>query len=188
MKIKPLLILVEFVVITVPLAWWWTHGGLEAYQSVFKTLAFPLLQEAGVTHMSAGLVRDRFAGFIPFLALMCVTPGMPLKRRLLGLAVGFFVIFLSHVALTYWSWISFTRDGRSAGSMARYFPALVVTDAVPFVLWAVFANRFLLSLVAKVLPASAVTSGAPGPWGDTAEAPAALPEASGPPKPGDDDD
>ena len=157
MKIRPFLILLKFIAITAPLVWWWTHGGLETYHEIFRRLAFPLLQEMGVTHVSAGLVRDRFVGFIPFLGLMLVTPGLALKRRLVGLAVGAFVIFLSHVALSYWSWVSFGQEGRRGESMARYFPALVLTDAVPFVLWALFANRFLLEQIARVLPGAAVS-------------------------------
>ena len=158
MKIRPFLILLKFVAITAPLVWWWTHGGLETYHEIFRRLAFPLLQEMGVTHVSAGLVRDRFVGFIPFLGLMLVTPGLALKRRLVGLAVGAFVIFLSHVGLSYWSWVSFGEEGRTGASMARYFPALVMTDAVPFVLWALFANRFLLAQIARVLPGVAIAS------------------------------
>ena len=154
MKIRPLLILVEFGLITAPLAWWWTQGGLESYYELFKRLAFPLLQELGVGHISPGLVRDRLAGFIPFLGLMLVTPQMPLKRRLGGLGLGFVVIFFGHVALSYWAWASFGRDGASAGSMARYFPALVINDAVPIILWAIFANRFLLDQLLKVIPSS----------------------------------
>lgn len=159
MKIRPLLILIEFGLITVPLVWWWTHGGLETYHVIFKRLAFPLLQEVGVTHVSAGLVRDRFVGFIPFLALMLVTPKIPLKRRLGGIGIGFAVIFFSHVGLTYWSWISFGRGGQTAESMATYFPALVITDAVPFILWAIFANRFLLEQLGRVLDSSSRLAG-----------------------------
>ena len=150
MKIRPFLILIEFVAITVPLVWWWTHGGLDAYHDIFKRLAFPLLQEMGVTHVSQSLVRDRLIGFIPYTALMLVTPRMALKRRLVGLAVGYAVIFFSHLLLSYWSWVAFGRDGRSTGSMATYFPALVITDAVPFILWALFANSFLLEQLSRV--------------------------------------
>ncbi len=176
MKIRPLLILIEFVAITVPLVWWWTHGGLEAYHAIFKRLAFPLLQELGVTHVSQGLVRDRLIGFIPFTALILVTPGIAVKRRLVGLAVGYAVIFFSHLLLSYWSWVAFGRDGRSTGSMATYFPALVMTDAVPFILWAFFANRFLLEQLSRVLPTTAPGSRAERAGPDSgAEGSAGLP-------------
>jgi len=106
--------------------------------------------------MSQGLVRDRFLGFIPFLGLMLVTPRLSLKHRFRGIGIGFIVIFFSHVALSYWSWVSFGRGGQSAGSMAQYFPALVLTDAIPFILWAVFANRFLLEQLGRVLDSPAL--------------------------------
>ncbi|MDG2335847.1 MAG: hypothetical protein P8Q97_16665 [Myxococcota bacterium] len=153
MKLRPFLILIEFGLITLPLVWWWTHGGFEAYHAIFKRLAFPLLQELGVTHLNQGLVRDRFVGFIPFLGLMLVTPKIPFGQRIRGVGIGFVVIFFSHVALSYWSWISFGREGESAGSMAQYFPALVLTDAIPFILWALFANRLLLEQLGRVLDA-----------------------------------
>ncbi|HIF95559.1 MAG TPA: hypothetical protein EYQ54_00780 [Myxococcales bacterium] len=153
MKIRPLLILIEFGLISVPLAWWWTHGGLDSYYEIFKRLAFPLLQELGVESIRAGLVRDRLAGYIPFLVLMVVTPQMSIKRRLGGLGLGFLAIFFAHVALGYWSWVCFIRDGESVESMARYFPALILTDAVPFVAWAIAANKFLLDRLKRVLPA-----------------------------------
>jgi len=163
-KIRPLLILIEFGLITVPLAWWWTQGGLDSYYEIFKRLAFPLLQEMGVTGISPGLVRDRLAGYIPFFAVMLVTPQLSLKRRLVGLGFGFAAIFFAHVALGYWSWVCFIRDGENPGSMARYFPALVLNDAVPFVAWAIVANRFLLERLRRVMPAGA------SPNGSTAEA------------------
>ena len=97
------------------------------------------------------------AGFIPFLALMLVTPRMSLKRRLGGLGLGFAVIFFSHVALSYWAWASFGRDGASADSMARYFPGLVINDAVPLILWAIFANRILLDQLMRIVPVNAST-------------------------------
>jgi hypothetical protein len=140
------------------LAWWWTHGGLDSYYEIYKRLAFPLLQEMGVKSISSGLVRDRLAGYIPFFALMVVTPQMSIKRRLGGLGLGFAAIFFAHIALGYWSWVCFIRDGESVESMARYFPALVLTDAVPFVAWAIAANRFLLDRLKRVLPASAGSS------------------------------
>ena len=174
MKIRPLLILIEFGLITVPLAWWWTQGGLDSYYEIYKRLSFPLLQEMGVTRISPGLVQDRLAGYIPFFALMLVTPQMSFKRRLAGLGFGFAAIFFAHVALGYWSWVCFIRDGENPGSMARYFPALLLNDAVPFVAWAIAANRFLLERLRRVMPAPAGAS----PSGSTAEASALGPDDS----------
>jgi hypothetical protein len=155
---KFLLLLIEFLAITLPLTWYWMNGGEDAYLTIYKRLAFPLLQEVGVANFAPSLVRDRFIGFIPYFALLVITPGMSIRRRLLGLGGGFLLIFCSHMALTYWSWVSFVRDGQHEGSMAIYFPALVAVDAVPFVLWAGLANQFLLEQLSRVLPASPTPS------------------------------
>lgn len=153
---RPLLgLLLKFVAITLPLTWLWMNGGQDAYFSFYMDLVRPILRGLGVTSFSPGLVRDRMIGFVPFLALMLVTPQLTPRRRFGGIAIGVGVLFVSHIALTYWAWATFVRDGATNQSMMRYFPALIVSDALPFLLWAVFANRLLSELIARVLPASA---------------------------------
>ncbi len=149
---RPLLILLEFIIITVPLTWWWLNGGLDSYYDVFRRLAFPLLKEMGVNTFNPGLVRDRMISFIPFMGLMLVTPGLSLRRRFGGLLGGLALVFLSHVLLAYWAWASFVRDGEGASSMADFFPALMLADAFPFVLWALISSRVLAEALFKVLP------------------------------------
>jgi len=145
-------LLLEFAGVTVPLTWLWMNGGGDAYFSLYKTVAYPILGALGVTSFPPGLVRDRMISFIPFLALMVVTPHIRRVRRLVGIGLGFALLFVSHIVLSWWAWVSFVRDGRSAESMLWYFPALVMADALPFVLWAVFANRFLRELLERVVP------------------------------------
>ena len=155
---RPLLILLEFVLITGPLTWWWLNGGLESYYEVFQRLGFPLLAEMGVNTFNPGLVKDRMINFIPFLGLMLVTPGLGFVRRFVGLAVGMVLIFLSHVLLAYWAWASFERDGQAADSMAQFFPGLLMADAFPFIIWAVIANRVLAEMISNIMPGSASSS------------------------------
>jgi len=152
MRKSGLRLLLEFTAITVPLTWLWMNGGQDAYFAFYKRLAAPILLMLGVTSFPPGLVKDRMISFIPFLALMLVTPHIPIRRRWIGIGVGFVLLFLSHIALTWWAWVSFVRDGRSPDSMLYYFPALVIADAMPFVLWALFANRFLRELLERVIP------------------------------------
>lgn len=164
---RPFLILLEFVAITVPLTWWWLSGGVDLYWGIFQRLAFPLLEIMGVNTFSPGLVRDRMINWIPFLALMLITPDMGIRRRFGGLAGGLVLIFFSHVLLAYWAWVSFTRDGQTEGSMAHFFPALLAVDAVPFVLWAILANRFLLGLISRVFSGQASSGGVSGDSSET---------------------
>ena len=148
---RPLLILLEFVLITGPLTWWWLHGGLDFYYGIFQRLGFPILGEMGVNTFNPGLVRDRMINFIPFIGLMLVTPGLGFRRRFVGLGVGMVLIFFSHVLLAYWAWASFERDGQVTASMAQFFPGLLMADAVPFVIWAVIANRVLADLISNIV-------------------------------------
>jgi hypothetical protein len=152
MRKTGLRLLLEFAAITVPLTWLWMAGGQDLYFRFYLRLARPILLLLGVTNFPPGLVRDRMISFIPFLALMIVTPQIPRLRRWAGIATGFVLLFLSHIVLTWWAWVSFVRDGKTAESMLFYFPALVMADAMPFVLWAIFANRFLRELLERVLP------------------------------------
>lgn len=156
---RPLLILLEFVLITGPLTWWWMHGGLDFYYEIFRSLGFPILAEMGVNTFNPGLVRDRMINFIPFIGLMLVTPGLGFRRRFVGLGVGVVLIFLSHVLLAYWAWASFARDGQAADSMAQFFPGLLMADAFPFIVWAVIANRVLADLISNIMPKTQTSSG-----------------------------
>lgn len=145
-------LLLEFAAITVPLTWLWMRWGQDAYFDLYMTLARPILAVLGVTSFPPGLVRDRMISFIPFIALMLVTPHIRPVRRWVGIGAGCVLLFLSHLALTWWAWVSFIQDGKSPESMLMYFPALVMVDAMPFVLWALFANRFLRELLERVVP------------------------------------
>jgi hypothetical protein len=151
-----LLLLLKFVAITAPLTWVWMNGGQQAYFKFFMSMARPLLVFMGVMGMSQSLVRDRMFNVIPFLALMLITPRLPPLKRVRGIVLGYGIIFLSQVGLCYWAYATHIRDGRTAESMSNFFPALIACDAIPFVLWAIFANEFLSDLLRQVLPASAM--------------------------------
>jgi hypothetical protein len=156
-------IALEFVAITMPLTWLWMNGGQDLYFRFFMRMARPILLLLGVTNFPPGLVKDRMISFIPFFALMLVTPQIPLARRWIGIGAGFALLFVSHTALVWWSFVSFIRDGKSPESMLMYFPALVIADAMPFLLWALFANRALSAFFARILPKAPARRSANGP-------------------------
>lgn len=163
MKKTLLLLLLKFVGITVPLTWIWLQGGQQVYFRTYMWLARPILILLGVTNFPPSLVRDRFINFIPFLALMLITPRLSARRRVVGIAAGMALLFVSQIALTYMAWASFIRDGQTSESMSNYFPALVMSDAMPFVLWAVLASEFLGDLVKRVVPPPARGAASPPP-------------------------
>jgi hypothetical protein len=184
--------LLEFLAITGVVAWWWMHGGQEAYFKAWIEVARPALRWLGVTNFPPSLVKERFLNFLPFIALMTITPGFSWARRLGRTAIGLVVIFFGQIGLTYWGYVTFVRDGQSEESMANFFPAVMLHDALPFVLWAILANHFVSEFLLKIIPAVPDAAAPSGPSVDegktveaesspseTAESPAEAQRSSG---------
>jgi len=153
MKNSALSTLLKFLAVTLPLTWWWMNGGQDTYwQHVYKPYAFPVLGWLGVTTFPPSVVRDRLMNFLPFLALMVSTPGMTLALRVKRSLIGLGLIFVGQIALGYWAHVAYHGRGPEQESAATFFPALVASDALPFVLWALMAREFVSSLAASVLP------------------------------------
>jgi len=136
-------LVLKFVAITAPLTWLWLEWGREAYYRFFVQVSRPLLIALGVTGVRRDLVHDRFINYLPFLALMLITPALSLQRRLIGSVVGCLVLYLGHVALAVVAFESFIKHGTTRESMSGLFPAWILSDALPFLLWAIIANDLL---------------------------------------------
>src|SRR5262245_12395787 len=86
------------VALTVPLTWLWVNGGREWYGWSLAPVAnaiYALLGLDGVTFFP----RDRYINQVPFGALVLLTPGLPMRRRLGGLALGTLAIFALQMIL-----------------------------------------------------------------------------------------
>jgi hypothetical protein len=146
-----LVLIVELVALSVPLTWLWLAWGQDAYQAAFGDVAGPLLRALGVKEVVDSPAQKRFVNYVPFLALMLVTPGLALARRLGGILLGIPLIFLCHVGLVAVEVFSRTRHRPTEDPFSTVFPAAMFADAFPFILWALFANEFLRELLAKAL-------------------------------------
>ena len=152
-----LLTLLKIVVLSVPLTWLWIEWGREAYGALFAKLALPIYGLVGLTDLVPSGARDRFINYLPFLILMLITPRLSLKRRLVGIAAGFLVIFAVHVVFVYVA--STAVDPRTSGitshGFMRIVPANALSDAIPFALWVFIAKDFVWEKISRVLgPAS----------------------------------
>jgi len=151
--LRGLILLLEFVAITAPLTWLWLNGGQEAYMAFFKEVARPLLVGLGVTSYPPSAVRDRFIGFVPFVALMLITPGLEWRKRIGGILISFPIVFLCQVALVFAVYkIVVQGGGWNDATRTALFPFTVLFDAIPLLLWAVFAHEYLGGLLQRVLP------------------------------------
>ncbi|MFO0688037.1 MAG: hypothetical protein U0900_04975 [Myxococcota bacterium] len=123
-----LLRVAAFVAITLLLTFLWDEGGRVAYGRFLKTVAPPIYDLLGFDGARVGAFRQRYVNVVPFVGLVLVTPGLPARRRLVGLVIGLFVLFCGHLAL------NLTEVGRGR---ARHLPILpsLLSDTLPFLVW-----------------------------------------------------
>ncbi len=96
---KPaLLFLAKFICLTAPFVWLWQVGGLEAYHALYSPIASAIYEMLGFENVATP-VRARYINFVPFLALMVLTPNLSTRRRLGGTAIGLLILFSMHIAV-----------------------------------------------------------------------------------------
>jgi len=135
---KPALIfLVKFVCLTAPFVWLWENGGLGIYHIVYSPIASAIYEGLGFEGVATP-VRARYINFIPFLALMILTPNMSTRRRLGGTAIGLLILFSMHIA------VNLTANPETL-ELPR--PVSLSLDAAPFFLWFVIANEFVREFI-----------------------------------------
>ena len=130
----------KFVALTAPLTWLWVTGGRELYASCFTPLADAVYELFGVEGVKA-VWRERYINQVPFVALMLLTPSLGLRQRLVRLALGVVVILLAQIALN-----GIVQYGRATVESLPIGLA-ILSDALPFVLWALLAREFLATFV-----------------------------------------
>jgi hypothetical protein len=144
-----LLFAAKFVILAVPLTWLWMEWGRGAYGRFFSTSVAPLYQLFDL-EMGPGGARERYVNYIPFLVLMFVTPRLSLTRRVLGTCVGFLAIFTFHVVFSIWVQIAYPPGAASTQSgFAIYLPAILLSDSLPLILWALLCPDFVREAGAK---------------------------------------
>ena len=136
---KPtLLFLAKFVCLTAPLIWLWLAGGLNVYHSLYSPIASAIYEWLGFEGVATP-VRTRYINFVPFLALMVLTPNLSTRRRLGGTAIGLLILFSMHIA------VNLTANPPPTYRLPR--PVELALDAAPFFLWFVIANEFLRDFI-----------------------------------------
>jgi hypothetical protein len=134
-----LLFLVKFVCLTAPLIWLWQIGGLSVYDSLYSPIARAIYDWLGFEAVETP-VRDRYINFIPFLALMILTPHLSTRRRLGGTVIGLVILFSMHIA------VNLTANPETL-RLPR--PVSLMLDAAPFFLWVVIANEYVRNFMGR---------------------------------------
>ena len=143
---KPWFLLIEFVVLTIVFTLIWVRWGREAYLPFFLELADPIFAALELPPVKLRQTPQRFMNYAPFLALMLITPGMSLLRRCLGIVLGVVVLFYGHVLMVWIAYDAWVATSSLATAFPMTFPTLLLSDALPFALWVVFAEKFIRDL------------------------------------------
>ncbi|MFP6655107.1 MAG: hypothetical protein VCB25_05735, partial [Myxococcota bacterium] len=93
----------------------------------FEIVAPPIYDVIGLGHARAAGLRERYINFVPFVALVLVTPGLTWRRRSVGLAAGLLAISIGHIALNL---TALLEPGLALPVMAS-----LVSDSFPFLVW-----------------------------------------------------
>jgi hypothetical protein len=131
---------IKFVALTAPLTWLWVVAdGRELFARQF------FVPIAGTIYDALGLEiravwRERYIHFVPFIALVLLTPRLGARRRTLGLLGGLVAMFCADVVINGIAQYGHRRP------VDLSMPLKVMSDALPFAVWAVVAQRFVADL------------------------------------------
>jgi hypothetical protein len=145
---KALLFALEFVALSVLLTWLWVSWIRPVYALFFHHAATAIYALFGLSGVPTPM-RQRFIHYIPFVVLMILTPRLSARRRFGGIAFGVLVLFVFQVAA---NWIA-----SPGGTLRLVFPVSIglLSDALPFVLWALIAHEFVRDVTQRALGARA---------------------------------
>ncbi len=139
---RAILLTLSFVALTLALTWLWLNGGGRLYADAITPIARGIYDAIGLEGFGT-MRRLRFINLVPFTSLMLLTPGLDWRRRLGGLGIGWLVLVASHIALN-----GLAIASRAKGQLPP--TAALASDALPFLLWMVFARDFVRETMARV--------------------------------------
>ncbi len=138
---KVSLVAISFVLISIGLTWFWNEWARAGYADLFNAVAPPLYELIGLGDARVVALRERYINFVPFVSLVLVTPGLTLRRRTLGLALGLVFMFECHLMLNL-------TELFQPGVSLPIVPA-IVSDALPLLVWSAVAYPALTGFLAK---------------------------------------
>ncbi len=131
---------IKFVALTAPLTWLWVVAdGRELFaRHVFVPVAGTIYDALGLEIRAVW--RERYIHFVPFIALVLLTPRLSARRRTIGLLGGLVAMFCVDVVIN-----GVTQYGQKR-PVDLPMPMKVLSDALPFAVWAVVAQQFVADL------------------------------------------
>ena len=140
-----LLIALELFAVSVPLTWLWLAHLRYLYANVFQAIAKPFFALLGMGDIPI-VFRTRFINFIPFIAMILVTPKLGVRRKSLGILLGLVVILLGHLAFTGiagQAQLNMSSGGTLEDSFSVHIAGMLLSDSMPLLLWLIIAGPSL---------------------------------------------
>ncbi len=128
--------------------WAWEFAGQRLYAQIMKGTASWVYPLFGLRDIPPAWARVRYVNIVPFVALMLVTSGISWKRRTLGILGGLVFLHFSHLAMNATPrLIDIGREGLGPNTIAPIF--MMLSDGLPFILWAALAPGFFVAAMKK---------------------------------------
>ncbi len=153
-----MLVIASFSVVSIGLTWLWNEWLQTAYAHFLMLVAPPIYDFIGFDGARVGAFRQRYVNFVPYVSLVLVTPGLGLRRRVLGLVLGVFALFVSHLALNLTERL---QPGNSLPIVSS-----LISDAFPFIVWLAVAYPVVSGFFTGVDPHQTTTSTETDPTSD----------------------
>ena len=123
----------------------WFYYVQELYPILLKPIVFPFFKWVGVKKWRLSILLDHFTNIIPYVALVCASPGFfkNWKKTIVTLIGGLLILMVGHIALSwidyhYWAQYKTTRP-----FFRRIFHYYLINDALPLGLWLLFYPHLL---------------------------------------------
>jgi len=147
MREKLWLFIAKFLLVSLPLFVLWYWKGQDLYISILDDSLYFFLHTLLGVNSDFTFPKDIFNNLIPFVSLMVITSGMKFKKRVTKLGWGLLILILAHVVLSKLIYLLCPEPG----VVSRWYEKLSVpfylfSEALPFLLWILFARKQVVDL------------------------------------------
>ena len=142
------LFLAKLAIFTVIFGLLWFYYVQNLYPVILKPIVFPIFKWIGVKKWRLSILLDHFTNIIPYVALICASPGFikNWKKTIAALVGGLLILMLGHIAISWIDYHFWSKYGTTRPFFRRIFHFYLINDALPLGLWLLFYPRLLPQL------------------------------------------
>jgi len=136
----------------------WVWQGEATYARFYGALLRALSLDPSSMREAIPIITPRFYNVIPFLSLMLSMWGISARRRILGSPIGLAILIAWHVVFLMIVQSIYNTHQLGPGAYKRLSPWFLLSDVLPWLLWALICQRPLSDLIRRK-PAPAKKTG-----------------------------